>query len=139
MSRVKQGFFKSESGAAAVYVAIGLVILVGCGALALDIAHMVTVKSQLQKAADAGSMAGARALWPMVQPVVGPTTINPDCAAAFLAAQVTTLRNQVDGSTLAPDGEISIQVGLWDYGTRTFTRAAPPIPTRPVSPAATAW
>ena len=110
-----------QSGSIAIIVGIAIFVLLGLSALALDIAHMVTVKSQLQKAADAGSLAGARGLWPLVQPVKNPTTINPDCAAAFLAAQLTTLRNQVDGSNLAADGEITIQVGLWNYKTKTFT------------------
>ena len=68
MNRLKQEFSNNESGAVAVYVAIALVVLLGVGALALDVAHMVSVKRELTKAAEAGALAGARALWPMVLP-----------------------------------------------------------------------
>ena len=54
MKRVKQAFFKDDSGAVAVYVAIALVVLLSGAALALDTAHMVSVKRELTKAAEAG-------------------------------------------------------------------------------------
>ena len=65
MKQVRKGFCGNESGAVAVYVAIGLVVFLGCGALALDIAHLVSVKRELVKAAEAGALSGARGLWPV--------------------------------------------------------------------------
>ena len=65
MSRVKKNFWGNESGAVAVYVAIGMVVFLGFGALALDIAHLVSVKRELVKAAEAGALSGARGLWPV--------------------------------------------------------------------------
>ena len=52
-----------QSGSIALFVAIALMMLLGSVALALDIGHLVSVKGELQKAADAGALAGARA-WP---------------------------------------------------------------------------
>jgi hypothetical protein len=102
--------------------AIAIFVLLGFIALALDIAHIVMVKSELQKAADAGAMAGARGLWPLVLPVTGSTTPrNPDCAAGGLAAQLTAHNNRVDGSYLTSDSEITVDVGRWDYAARAFT------------------
>ena len=49
-------------------MAIGLVVFLGFGALALDIAHLVSVKRELTKAAEAGALSGARGLWPMDLP-----------------------------------------------------------------------
>jgi len=37
-------------------------VFLGFAALALDVGRMVSVRGELQKAADAGSLAGARAL-----------------------------------------------------------------------------
>jgi Flp pilus assembly protein TadG len=100
---------------------IAIFVLLGLIALALDLGHMVMVKSQLQKAADAGALAGARGLWPLVLPAVDPAaTRNPDCAAGENAAKVTAHNNQVDGRNLAYDSEITVEVGRWDYDTRTF-------------------
>ncbi len=109
-----------QSGSVAMVTGIAIFLLLGCVALAVDIGHMVMVKSQLQKAADAGALAGARGLWPLVQPVVGPATINPDCAAALLAAQLTTQQNVVDGNNLTT-GDFDVVVGRWNFDTRTFT------------------
>ena len=80
MNRVRQAFGKDDSGAVAVYVAIALVVLIGAAALALDIAHMVSVKRELTKAAEAGALSGARGLWP--QDLSTATTRDPDCVTA---------------------------------------------------------
>jgi len=55
-------FGADQSGAIAAYVAVGLVAFLGFAALTVDIGYMVSVKSELQKAADAGALAGARGL-----------------------------------------------------------------------------
>ena len=65
MNQARKTFIDSESGAVAVYVAILLVVLLGAGALAIDIAHLVSVKRELVKAAEAGALSGARGLWPV--------------------------------------------------------------------------
>ena len=65
MKRAKKEFLDNDSGAVAVYVAIGLVVFLGFAALALDIAHLVSVKRELVKAAEAGALSGARGLWPV--------------------------------------------------------------------------
>jgi Flp pilus assembly protein TadG len=111
-----------QSGSVALITGIAIFALLGAAALALDIGHMVMVKSQLQKAADAGALAGARGLWPLTLPVTDPTIPRtPDCAAGLLAAQLTAHNNKVDGSNLALDSEITVQVGRWDYAARNFT------------------
>ncbi|MFH1596235.1 MAG: TadG family pilus assembly protein [Pseudomonadota bacterium] len=111
-----------RSGSVSLITAIGIFVLLGFIALALDVAHIVMVKSELQKAADAGAMAGARGLWPLVLPVTGAITArNPDCAAGSLAAQLTAHNNRVDGSYLVIDSEITVELGRWDYALKTFT------------------
>ena len=45
-------------------VAIAFAALCGFGALAFDIGHMVMVKAELQRTADAAALAGARSFAP---------------------------------------------------------------------------
>lgn len=124
MKRVKQAFFKDDSGAVAVYVAIALVVLLGGAALTLDVAHMVSVKRELTKAAEAGALSGARALWPMVLPVKTNENLTPDCVQAVVTAKQVAHKNRVDGSDLASESEITAEVGRWDFASRTFTPGA---------------
>ena len=122
MSRRIRRCLAERSGSVSMITAIIIFVLLGLAALALDIAHIVMVKSELQKAADAGALAGARGLWPLVLPVTGATTPrNPDCAAGTLAAQLTAHNNRVDGSYLTTDSDITVEVGRWDYAARNFT------------------
>ena len=119
MNRRKKEIIHDESGAVAVYVAIGLVVLLGFGALALDIAHMVAVKRELTKAAEAGALAGARALWPMELPVDTTGNVTPNCTQGVNAALAAAAKNQVDGANLAT-GEVTAVAGKWDYATKQF-------------------
>jgi hypothetical protein len=52
-------FDGKESGAVAVLVAMLLVVFMGCAAIAVDLGREQVVAAQLQKAADAGALAGA--------------------------------------------------------------------------------
>jgi Flp pilus assembly protein TadG len=121
MKKTKKGFLANESGAVAVYVALGLVVLLGCTALAVDIAHMVSVKRELVKAAEAGALSGARALWPMALPVDNNVIVTPNCAYAENIARLAAEKNQVDGRNFTDDSEITVEAGRWDYATRVFT------------------
>jgi Flp pilus assembly protein TadG len=115
----KNDFFKNESGGVAVYVAIGLVVLLGCAALALDIAHLVAVDRELTKAAEAGALAGARGLWPTILPATSASRA-PNCTNAETWALNTATRNKVDGTSLAPS-EVTVEAGQWNYATKQFT------------------
>jgi Flp pilus assembly protein TadG len=121
MNKVSRNFSSDDSGAVAVYVAIALVVLMGFAALALDIAHMVSVKRELAKAAEAGALSGARALWPMVLPVDNNETVTPNCTNAENIAKLAAQKNRVEGRNLAGDSEITVAVGRWDFATNTFT------------------
>ena len=119
MQTAKKGFLANESGGVAVYMALGLVVLLGCAALALDIAHMVSVKRDLTKAAEAGALAGARGLWPTILPSTSASR-SPDCTAAQTWALNAATGNQVDNTNLTPS-EVTVEVGQWNYTTNQFT------------------
>jgi Flp pilus assembly protein TadG len=52
-----------ERGVAAILVALVILVLLGFAALAIDIGHLFAVRNELQNAADAGALAGARFLY----------------------------------------------------------------------------
>lgn len=58
---LKQKF--DQKGAVLVLVAILLIVFVGMAALAIDIGHLYLVRNELQNAADAGALAGAKVLY----------------------------------------------------------------------------
>lgn len=62
---IVQGVFsrlRNEGGAIIIFVAVGLVVLIGMMGLAFDLGHAYVNKSQLQNIADASALAGASAL-----------------------------------------------------------------------------
>jgi hypothetical protein len=83
-----------ESGAAAIIVAIVLIALSGFVALAFDISHMVMVKAELQRTADAGALAGAAGLAPYNNP--GPNEM-PNWVNGQLKAQ-TVINNAANSA-----------------------------------------
>ena len=54
---------KNRPGVTAVVVAVAMIALLGIAALAIDVGHMAVVKNELQNAADAAALAGARVLY----------------------------------------------------------------------------
>ena len=55
---------RDESGATAIFFALTLSVLCGFMALAFDIGHMVMVRTELQRTADAAALAGVTGLVP---------------------------------------------------------------------------
>jgi Flp pilus assembly protein TadG len=121
MERAKKEFRRDESGVVAIYAALGLVALLGFGALALDIAHMVSVKRELVKAAEAGALAGARGLWPMAlwQASGSRDQTSNDWTRAQTAGLDAATSNKADGTLLAAS-EVTVEIGKWDYTTKSF-------------------
>ena len=57
-----------ESGAVAIVIAIIFAALCGFVALAFDIGHMLMVKAELQRTADAAALAGVTGFMPYTDP-----------------------------------------------------------------------
>ena len=56
-------FFQAKrKGTVIVMVAILMVVLIGCAALAVDVGYLYVARTELQRAADAGALAGAQGL-----------------------------------------------------------------------------
>jgi Flp pilus assembly protein TadG len=118
MSHILKKYLADQSGSVALITGIVVAVLLGMAALALDVAHMVMVRSQLQKAADAGALAGARGMWPLN--LRASANRHPDCANALAMAADALGKNIVDGSNLT-SAETTIEVGTWNYTARQFT------------------
>jgi Flp pilus assembly protein TadG len=125
MNQKWKKFLSDESGATAVVVSLLLVVLLGTGALAIDIGHITWVHNELEKAAEAGSLAGARGLWPVTLTPPPLTRPTPDPTQATNWALNATTSNKVDGVNLSA-GEVTVQVGQYDYTSQQFNAGISP-------------
>ncbi len=98
-----------QSGAVLIVIAITLTVLMGMVAIALDIGHLAVVRNQVQNAADAGALAGARVLYTSVSG----TTIIVNPAANEIASAVTST-NESDGFGVEARPE-DITKGHWCF------------------------
>lgn len=114
-------FSNSQKGAVSVLVALTLPVLLGAGALAVDLAYLHVVRNELQNDADAAALAGARKLYKN-----GASTL--DWATAESTAKDAIELNRAAGHALA-DGQV--QTGYWDT-----TQAATGLQGLPMSPGA---
>ena len=96
-----------ESGAAAMVIAIVLTVLCGFVGLAVDIGHMVMVKAELQRTADAGALAGAIGLVPYNNPQM------PNWGQGQAKAHniISSDDNKVDYPKVTPEG--TVLYGYW--------------------------
>jgi hypothetical protein len=100
-----------ESGATAVVIAIVLAVLCGFAGLAVDIGHIVMVKAELQRTADAAALAGASGLVPYNNP--GPNQI-PNWIQGQSKAHtfVSNAANKADNQQFS-DTDGTVLYGYW--------------------------
>jgi Putative Flp pilus-assembly TadE/G-like len=106
--------FGDQSGAVALMAALGLAIVLVMAALAIDIGHLVTAKAELQSAADAGALAGARGLVPYNTAAPPP---QPNWALGQSRASQAVRVNQIDGVPLT---DCQAQPGYWNLALKTL-------------------
>jgi Flp pilus assembly protein TadG len=108
---------KDQRGVSAIVIAIVIVLLVMFTALAIDIGHLFVVRNELQNAADAGALAGARFLYNEDGTLVnvGANQIAYDAATANRSEGVAAEVNWPGGN----GGDV--QRGHWSFASRTFT------------------
>ncbi len=91
-------------------LAVSVVALIGFSALAIDTSNLYVARNELQNAADAGALAGARVLY-----IDDGSAINPN---ANQAASDTATANDSQGTAV----EVArVRRGHWSFATRTFT------------------
>jgi len=114
--RTQGSFLKNSRGAVAPITIVLMVAFFALLAIVIDLGHLMLVRNQLQNAADAGALAGARALF------LNNSTSTPAWATGQAAAIATVQANKADTLTLAePSG--NVQTGYWDT---TWTPATAP-------------
>ncbi|MHC4269367.1 MAG: pilus assembly protein TadG-related protein [Planctomycetota bacterium] len=105
---------KNERGATAIMVSILMVVFIGFTALSVDVGHICVVRNELQNAADAGALAGARFLY-----TSDGTAVN---AGANTIAYNAAIANMSDGLAVEVNlGAGDVQRGHWSFATSTFT------------------
>jgi len=117
--KVRPSWRRDETGAVAVITGLCLMVFMMLLALVLDIGHIMAVRSELQNAADASALAGARELLRQDPGAKRVTSFigNPHCAAAVTAAG--TLTNLTDHQNIAIAGA-DIQLGHWGWPGEAF-------------------
>jgi hypothetical protein len=114
-----RAFGRDESGAVAIVTAILMVVFLGFLALAVDIGHLATVKNELQNAADAAALAGARALVFGDTPLIQGMPIMPD--PPYCDQAVTWAENTINKSDALNLSITIVQTGVWNWPANTFT------------------
>lgn len=94
-------------GSITVLAAVFLVVVIAFMAFSIDYGYIVVTESDLQNAADAGAMSGARAL-------------NDGREEAILAAKNWAGKNIAAGQSVAVADE-DVEIGRWDADAATFT------------------
>ncbi len=111
------GSMRDQGGAVALWVAILLPVFIGFGALAFDISHFLVVRGEVQNAADAGALAGARFLYNN-----DGTAVNPGAnQIAYDTATANQSQNQAAYVNWTSGNVDDVQRGHWSFATRTFT------------------
>jgi Flp pilus assembly protein TadG len=107
---------KDERGAVAIIIAISIVMLISFGALAVDLGHLYVVRNELQDAADAGALAGARFLYNE------DGTVNEGAnQIAYSAAIANTSEGKAVEVNWSGGNGDDVQRGHWSFAARTFT------------------
>ena len=110
----------NQRGVSAVIIGICLFMLVGFVALAIDVGHLYVVRNELQNAADAGALAGARHLYEEDRFAINENANQIGQQAAM--ANIGDNKNvEVIFDPAAPQ-EGDVQRGHWSFNARTFTR-----------------
>lgn len=108
---------REQRGVTLILIALLILVFIGVAALAIDIGHLFVVRNELQNAADAGCLAGARFLYHED----GTVDENANQIAYQAAVANKSERNPVEVHWGSGDNEGDIERGHWCFATRTFT------------------
>lgn len=115
MKRIISTLNNRQNGAVIVLVAILLVVFLGIAALAIDVYHLYVVRNELQNAADAGALAGAKVLY------YNNTDSDPDNdpPAPELNATVNPGANTIAYNTALENLSEKVPVEVQNHATNT--------------------
>lgn len=108
---------RNRQGIVAVIIATSAIFLAGLAAFAIDLGHLFVVRNELQNAADAGALAGARFLYDS-----NGTAVNANANLTAYNAAIANRSEKVPVEVHWSGGNVGdIQRGHWSFATRTFT------------------
>lgn len=114
MQRITNRRGSDESGAAGVIVAVMMLVLIGAGAMAVDVGQIYAERAQLQNAADAGALAGAD----LCSVSGGCTQANANAVAASLAdSNSNDGKSTVESVDLSVAGQVTVTTSTKDGAT----------------------
>jgi hypothetical protein len=119
----------NQQGSIIAVVAIAMIAFVAVLAIVFDLGHMHTARQELQNAAEAGALAGTRALFDM--PGDLPTKVYPDCTRGIDAAQRAAKANKTDKNQDVIVLEADAQLIRWDW---KLNQISPPTPSCNLEP-----
>ena len=99
---------RHEAGSVAVPFAASIILMLGLAALVIDLGHARVVQREIQKAAEAGALAGARGLG------LPATSTSKNWTNGTAQATSTVRLNFADGSQLSDYAATNVQAGYWD-------------------------
>ena len=108
-------FRRHEAGNVAIPFAASLIVLLGLAAVVIDLGHAHVVKREIQNAAEAGALAGARAL------NLPATSTSKNWTNGTTTATSTVRLNFADGAQLNDYAATNVQAGYWDTRWSTAT------------------
>ncbi|AOY98969.1 hypothetical protein BKK81_06625 [Cupriavidus sp. USMAHM13] len=118
-------FLPTQRGSIAVMTAVLLTVLLGCTALAVDVAYLYIVRNELQNAADAAALAGAPCLNPRTE-CLNTKNSAPDWATAQQTATNAISLNSSTGVQLTSG---TVEYGYWNLtGTPAGLQSLPMTP-----------
>jgi hypothetical protein len=113
-------FWREEQGAIAPIFAIFIIAFGGFLPLTVDLGHLFLIKSELQRAADVGALAGALGLLSIPAGARSPVPLAPDCPRALTTSENIVAGNYADGASLQLLST-DFYYGKWDQNTNSFT------------------
>jgi len=117
---------KEQRGVTVIVVALLILVFIGFAALAIDIGHLFVVRNELQNAADAGCLAGARFLYSD-----DGMAVNENSNQVAYQAAIANMSDQVPVDVHWSGGnDGDVERGHWCFATRIFT---PNASTEPVN------
>jgi len=131
---------KGADGSMAVVIAIGMVVLLGMAALAVDVGHLYTVKNEMQNTVDAASLAAAKALIHEDMSTGNRDTFRDASGAVNAAMAVIQQASGFQGLDPVAGGsrnDVTISFGTWNDNA-TGTKWTPIGDSTMVSPTSSA-
>jgi Flp pilus assembly protein TadG len=111
------GMWRNQKGMTLVFVAGLMVTFITFAALSVDIAHLYVVHNELQNAADAGALAGARRLY-----LPDGSAINIDANRIAYEAAIANNSERLPVEVRLPyTNQADVQRGHYSFATQTFT------------------